>query len=128
MGLDNGIILIKKHLPKRFNCLATAGRDHGSDIEIAYWRKCWQVRHLIYEAINMPDENDSIIGLSRENVLAIIKALTKNIKRKWYEYDSPYWEWNEYKANHRENIRRLRRLARLMKKYPDVIVEFYDSY
>ena len=76
----------------------------------------------------MPEENDSFIELSREDVLAIIKTLTKNIKQKWYEYGSPYWEWKEYKINHRENIRRLRRLARLMKKYPNVIVEFYDSY
>lgn len=128
MGLDNGITLKKKDLPKRFNCLAAKGRDCGSEIEIAYWRKCWQIRRLIYEAINMPDENDSIIELSRKDVLAIIKALTKNIKRKWYECTPPYWEWKEYKVNHRENIRRLRRLARLMKKYSDVIVEFYDSY
>jgi hypothetical protein len=128
MGLDNGIILKKKNLPKQFNCLATKDREHSSEIEIAYWRKCWQVRRLIYEAINMPDENDSIVELSREDVLALIKALTKNIKRKWYEYEPPYWEWKEYKTNHRENIRRLRRLAHLMKKHPNVIVEFYDSY
>ena len=128
MGLDNGITLKKKGLPKQFNCLATKDRDYGSEIEIAYWRKCWQVRRLIYEAINMPDENDGVIELSREDVLAIIKALTKNIKRKWYEYDPPYWEWKEYKTNHRLNVRRLRRLAHLMKKYPDVVVEFYDSY
>ena len=128
MGLDNGITLKKEGLPKQFNRLATKDRDYGSDIEIAYWRKCWQVRRLIYEAINMPAENDSIVKLSREDVLAIIKILTKNIKQKWYEYGSPYWEWKEYKINHRENIRRLRRLACLMKKYPDVVVEFYDSY
>ena len=128
MGLDNSITLKKEGLPKQFNCLATKDRDYGSEIEIAYWRKCWQVRHLIYEAINMPAENDSIVELSREDVLAIIKALTKNIKQKWYEYSPPYWEWKEYKVNHRENIRRLRRLVRLMKKDPDVVVEFYDSY
>ena len=128
MGLDNGITLKKKDLPKQFYCLATQDRDYGSEIEIAYWRKCWQVRGLIYEAINMPDENDSIIELSREDVLAIIKTLTKNIKQKWYEYGSPYWEWKEYKINHKHNIKRLKRLARLMKKYPDIIVEFYDSY
>ena len=128
MGLDNAIYLRKKDLPKQFNCFATKGRVYDSDIEIAYWRKCWQVRRLIYQAINMPAENDSVVELSREDVLAIIKALTKNIKQKWYEYDPPYWEWKEYKYNHRENIRRLRRLARLMKKYPNVIVEFYDSY
>ena len=128
MGLDNGITIKKKDLPKQFNRLSIEGLDHGSEIEVAYWRKCWQVRRLIYEAINMPDESESVVRLSREDILAIIKALTKNIKRKWYEYDTPYWEWSEYKANHRDNIRRLRRLARLMRKCADVIVEFYDSY
>ena len=128
MGLDNGIWVRRiDGLPKRV-IKAVSIYDYKDELEVAYWRKCWQVRRLIYEAINMPAENDSIVKLSREDVLAIIKTLTKNIKQKWYEYGSPYWEWDEYKINHKHNIKRLKRLARLMKKYPDLIVEFYDSY
>lgn len=101
--------------------------EYTDNIEIAYWRKCWQVRAIVLNILG--GENDECVyDVSREQLLDIISGLTKNIKRKWYEYGPPYWEWKDYKINHKKNVRNLRRLAKLMKKYPDIVVEFYDSY
>ena len=49
MGLDNGIIVKKTELTKRLfkvkkNCLD----EYTDDFEIAYWRKCWNVRDNIF--------------------------------------------------------------------------------
>ena len=107
---------------------AIAIYEYREEAEVAYWRKCWQVRRAIFEALGEPDENDSIIKMDRDDVVNVINALKKFNKKTWYDYGSPYWEWDEYKINHKHNIKRLKRLARLMKKYPDIIVEFYDSY
>ena len=126
MGLDNGFVVRKQEdMPWRVKKLS---QDEYSDsFEVAYWRKCWQVRAIVLNILD--GENDEgAYDVSREQLLDIIRALTKNIKQKWYEYGSPYWEWKDYKINHKSNMRRLRRLAKLMKKYPDIVVEFYDSY
>ena len=114
-------------LPKRI-VKAISIYEYKDELEVAYWRKCWQVRRAIFDALGQPDENDSVILMDRDDVVNVINALKKFNKKTWYIYDPPYWEWKEYKINHKHNIKRLKRLARLMKKYPDLIVEFYDSY
>lgn len=126
MGLDNGFIVKKtEDMPWRVKMLCQ--HEYSDNIEVAYWRKCHQVRAIVLNILG--DENDEYVyDVSREQLLDIISELTKNIKRKWYEYDSPFWEWKDYKINHKKNVRNLRRLAKLMKKYPDIVVEFYDSY
>lgn len=96
-------------------------------MEIAYWRKCWNVRGAIADAIGGIHDN-GVTSLSREDVLAIIKELKKFNKKNWDNDGGSIWEWSEIKKIHRGCLRRLRRLARLMKRYPDIEVYFYDSY
>ena len=96
-------------------------------MEIAYWRKCWNVRDAIADAIG-GIEGNGVTELSREEVLAIIKELKKFNKKNWDNGGGSIWEWPEIKRKHRDCVRRLRRLARLMKRYPDIEVYFYDSY
>ena len=128
MGLDNGIWAHREGGFSEKTMKAIAIYEYREEAEVAYWRKCWQVRRAIFEALGEPDENDSIIKMDRDDVVRVINALKKFNKKTWYDDGPPFWEWDEYKWNHKRNIKRLKRLARLMKKYPDVIVEFYDSY
>lgn len=52
MGLDNGIIIktgnddLKKKLRKKLKT-AYPWIEESSNLEAAYWRKCWNIRSLI---------------------------------------------------------------------------------
>ena len=129
MGLDNGIIARKSNDEKANNKLLALNTYIYSDgdHEIAYWRKCWNVRKLIFNALGAGYEDEYQILLNREDILKIIRRLKKLNKKTWDERES-IWSWEEHKRSHRGNVRRLRRLARLMRKYPDIEVYFYDSY
>ena len=79
MGLDNGIMIKRtENLPR---CVETFDEDwrkkHNFDLEVAYWRKCWNVRNVIYNTLNQPEENDSEIEMSYEDVLTVINELNK---------------------------------------------------
>lgn len=132
MGLDNGIQIKRKQgLPdevfKKFDTDVT--RKWEYDLEVAYWRKCWNIRALIYETLCAPQENDSEIPMDRQDVLNIITILKRINGRNWYNLPcDSIWSWSEYKASHRRNIANLKWLARFMKKHPDIEVYFYDSY
>lgn len=132
MGLDNGISIKRRaDLP----ALAFAYFDeeyrakHNYDLEVAYWRKCWNVRHIIFDLLNIEDFNDSQTIMTIEDVDAVIAALCKINKKNWLDRGSTIWEWKEFKNIQRRNIRNLRRLRYMMKKKPDVFeVYFYDSW
>lgn len=131
MGLDNGIeIRRKENLPNCVLCFDEKWRkERGYDLEVAYWRKCWNVRSAIGDALGSFYDNGQT-DVNRDEVLAIIKELKKFNKKNWEccGWNGSIWEWSEIKHHHRRCIRRLRRLARLMKKYPTIEVYFYDSY
>ena len=132
MGLDNGITIRRKdNLP---NCVLCFDKDwwrkkHGYDLEVAYWRKCWNVRNVIYNTLGMPDENDSEIELSWEDVRNIVQALEEQIRYSTYEdWGSTFWTWNEFRGFQKRNIKRLKKLARMMKRHSEIEAIFYDSY
>ena len=132
MGLDSGIAI------KRRADLPTAAfayfdnewrANYNCDLEIAYWRKCWNVRNIIFDLLNIEDFNDSQTAMTVEDVDAVITALCKINKKNWLDRGSTIWEWKEFKGIQRRNIRNLRRLRYMMKKKPDVFeVYFYDSW
>lgn len=133
MGLDNGISIKRKQgMPdsifKRFD--TDISRKWEYDLEVAYWRKCWNIRSLIYDVLGAAQENDSEISMNRQDVLNVIKALKGVNRKNWDDcgWGGSIWEWNDYKYTHRRNIANLQWLARFMKKHPDIEVYFYDSY
>ena len=133
MGLDNGIIARKSNNEKinaKLLALNTYTYTYG-DHEIAYWRKCWNVREAIATTIGGMYDNGETL-LMYEDVVAVIKRLKQFNKKSWSgdSWDEgSIWEWDEIKKHHRGCIKRLQHLARLMKRYPDEIeVYFYDSY
>jgi hypothetical protein len=133
MGLDNGIIARKSNNEKinaKLLALSTYTYSKG-DHEIAYWRKCWNVRGAIANVMGGIYDNEET-PLMYEDVIAVIKRLKQFNEKNWSGDswdDGSIWEWDEIKKNHRGCIKRLQHLARLMKKYPgEIDVYFYDSY
>ena len=134
MGLDNGIIARKSDNEKintKLLALNTFTYSDGSH-EIAYWRKCWNVRYAIADVIGGMYDNGET-PLMYEDVIAVIKRLKKFNKKNWDHTSCSWvgsiWSWDEIKKNHRGCIKRLEKLARLMKEYPgEIDVYFYDSY
>lgn len=130
MGLDNGIMIKRtENLPR---CVETFDEDwrkkHNFDLEVAYWRKCWNVRNVIYNTLNQPEENDSEIEMSYEDVLAVINELNKISYNNFYDGAGCIWTWNEFRNFQKYNIKQLKKLAGMMKRHPEIVVYFYDSY
>lgn len=130
MGLDNGIEVRRtKDLPRAVRAFDEEWCEkNGYDIEIAYWRKCWNVRSLILQTISEFDDDEGEGELSRDDVLKVIKVLRGINGKNYYDGAGSFWNWHEFKKFNRRNIRNLKKLARVMKRHPDISVYFYDSY
>jgi hypothetical protein len=130
MGLDNGIEIRRRDdLPLCTSIFDEEWRKRNSyNLEVAYWRKCWNVRSIIFNILQRGDDNDSDIEITREEVLEIIKQLKRINRRNFYDMGSCFWEWDEFKIFNRRNICNLTKLARMMKKHPEIVPYFYDSY
>ena len=102
---------------------------HNYDLEVAYWRKCWNVRSIIMDVLNVRENNDSYTTMTIDDVDAVITALCKINKKNWLDRGSTIWDWKEFKGIQRRNIRNLHRLHHMMRKKPEVFeVYFYDSW
>ena len=99
------------------------------DLDVAYWRKCWNIRSIIYHVLGAREDNDCQIPMTREDVLVIIAELKQINGKNWYDLPGDsIWSWTEFKDQHKNNIANLKKLARWMKKYPNMEVYFYDSW
>ena len=133
MGLDNGIEIRRKgNLPNCALCFDEDWRKkHGYDLEVAYWRKCWNVRYVIFDVLRRGDDNDSVIDITREEVLEIIRRLEDDFHYSDFldnDYGGCIWEWNTFRNIQKRNIKNLKKLAKMMKRHPEIEVYFYDSY
>ncbi len=113
MGLDNGIIIKNKN-----------GIEKE---EICYWRKCWNIRRLIFECID-PNKMLFEYSLSLDNLVDIYYALKTLNKENWSENGGSIWEWEEIRKGLKRDIKTLNKLIKRMKKESDLEVIFYDSY
>lgn len=140
MGLDNGIIVKTNNekLNKKLKGFKTAypwieESTEDKKIEVAYWRKCWNIRNLILNELKKTKgeipQNDSQTSLLTEDIDNIIKILKSLNKKNWEDYGSSIWTYKEQKPYNRIYIKNLKRLKRLMKLFPNEFeVSFYDSY
>ena len=133
MGLDNGIQIRRRdNLPNCALCFDNEwSKKYGYDLEVAYWRKCWNVRDVIFDVLRGGDENDSVIDVTREEVLEIIERLENDfhyfdfLENEWCDC---IWEWNTFRKIQKRNVKKLKKLAKMMKRHPEIEVYFYDSY
>ena len=101
-------------------------KEQKYDFEVAYWRKCWNVRGLILECLAGGD-NDYELPVKREYIPNIIAALKSLNEENWEDEGSSIWTWEEQKPHIKRYIKNLEYLYRLMGKH-ELDVYFYDSY
>lgn len=98
------------------------------DIEVAYWRKCWNVRDAIFDILDIKEPNDSVTPMTAEDVEQVIARLKRFTRDNYDYYGGTIWDWIDFKKINKRNISRLKKLLRLMKKYDNIEVVFYDSW
>ena len=130
MGLDNGINIRRNSAPE---CASNMFHEeewekkYGS-IDVAYWRKCWNVRNIIFDLFNVPFNDCFEANMTADDVKRVIVELKKLNKNNYQNNGGCIWEWKEFKHINRRNIKQLKRLVRLMHKYPAMEAYFYDSW
>jgi hypothetical protein len=139
VGLDNGIIIKRTPETKKIKELRRfeywdvhyEEEDVNYSYDICYWRKCWNVRDMIFENIHKykcaPIKTDCRWALNIEAIDGVIEGLKAFNKDNWDDDRGSIWSFQEMKKKLRQNVRDLKSIKKLMKKY-NLVVEFYDSY
>ena len=130
MGLDNGIAIRRNTAPE---CASKIFHEEEwekkyNHIDIAYWRKCWNVRNRVFDLLVIEDFNDSETTMTIDDVKRVIAELRKLNSANYYDGGGCIWNWHEFKRINRRNVKALKQLVKLMKKYPNMEVYFYDSW
>ena len=130
MGLDSGICIRRKTAsPEALAAFDTEWKaQYDYDLDVAYWRKCWNVRGTIFDLLHVPFDNDSQTPMSIDDVIAVIKALKQFNAKNYTDRGSCIWDWPDFQRINQRNIAALNRLVRLMKKNDNIEVYFYDSW
>ena len=145
MGLDNGIEVRAKTsagrryldaFPRRFNIEGEYEEGYKT-YEIAYWRKCWNVRHAILDIVtyrNTKTDGDYRFYFNAD-VLEEIAERLKDFLNEDYWNDgegSSIWSWTEAIVNMAQSIQRIRFILEDIEdgeiKAEDLEFSFYDSY
>ena len=101
------------------------------DDEIAYWRKCWNIRNDILAILGGSGGIETYeYKVSYDNLLEIIKILKSYNRYNWDEGETQgLWEWRDIKAKLRKQIKTFKRVAAIMRENPNAFtLIFYDSY
>ena len=135
MGLDNSITVKRNEytssIPELKRFEEDYDKEHKYDFSITYWRKCWNIRSMIFDVVPGVHDNDESELLTIEDIDNIIKGLQSFNSKNWQENGGSIWDWDDeeypYSKKINQDIKSLKTLKRLMKKY-NLQVYFYDSY
>lgn len=135
MGLDNGIEVKRTEysnsIPELQQFNIEWDKEHKWDFEIAYWRKCWNLRSMIFRVVPGVHNGGISEPLTTEDIDNIIKGLQSFNSENWQENLGSIWDWDDevhpYSEKIKRDIKNLQILRQLMDKY-DLEVYFYDSY
>ena len=131
MGLDNSIEIKRTPYTDSISELRQFNLDwdnkHEYDFSVCYWRKCWNIRNGILDILGDRFSDQWRFHLNTENIDKIIAFLKSLNKHNWSDDGGSIWTWEEYKNHIKDDIKKLKMLRKLMKKY-DLKVVFIDSY
>ena len=131
MGLDNSIEIKRTPYTDSISELRQFNLDwdnkHEYDFSVCYWRKCWNIRNGILDILGDRFSDQWRFHLNTENIDKIIAFLKSLNKHHWNDDGGSIWTWEEYKNHIKDDIKKLKMLRKLMKKY-DLKVVFIDSY
>lgn len=142
--MDNGICLKIKDSEKfgstrlpDFMPRANWEDEYGYDWELMYWRKCWNVRSIIFDildkyGISREDADANTTPLTLDMLFYICTDLMSCYTREWWnENDESIWDADEMlDGPYRDALARtLRLIGWLQDKDPESYkIYFYDSY
>ena len=131
MGLDNGIEVRRtpytSTIPELQQFTEEWDDKHECNFSICYWRKCYNIRSMIFDAAKGIHNGGFSDPLTKEDIDDIIKGLQSFNSRNWQDDGGSIWEWDSYSKKIKQDIENLQTLRGLMDKY-DLEVYFYDSY
>lgn len=143
MGLDNGMAIRFRQgkepkWAKRLCVLDDRPKgEFGRELELAYWRKCWNVREVVLGELakmGRRHDDDYEYCLSADELHEICKALGKVLNKKdWdeaYRDGNTIWEWGESGSHMKSQNRLCLKAAKRLKgtDLSDYSLIFYDSY
>ena len=129
MGLDNGIN-VKRHKNQLVNKLLSHTFEYlkyMDEFEVAYFRKCWNIRNLIFYSIGIPSYDDYEFPVNQKEIKKIIKSLKTLNEDNWEDEGGSIWAFEEIEEHLKADIGRLKILYLLM-FFLELEVYFYDSY
>lgn len=135
MGLDNGICVKRNEetskIPELRRFAESYDKEGKYDFEIAYWRKCWNIRNDILWILGHGQGEEYTYSITKESLNQVIKLLESYNSENFEGGGVCIWDWDDpkwpYSAQIAYDIGNLRQLRKLMDKY-DLKVYFYDSY
>lgn len=134
MGLDNGIeIRLKRQIDDpildhyfRIDC------DGQIVYEVAYWRKCYNVRERILQRVFAPDGDELFeYPLDIDDIDFVIETIEDLCDpEEWKSGRGSIFSYDDMHDILIQQIQNLKKLKTFMRTYPDDIdmVYFYDSY
>lgn len=134
MGLDNGIIY--KNIQHK--CAVgpfirwAAESIETNEIELCYWRKCWNIRREILAILNAPQDGGEF-SINLFQLRQIRKTILRFLlhPKEWdcnSELNSSIWTYSEIKWRLVRSCVALLWAERRICKDPGSYVIFYDSY
>jgi hypothetical protein len=135
MGLDNSIEVKRNeytnNIPELKQFEESWDKEHKYDFSICYWRKCYNIRSMIFDVIPGAHDNNNSDPLTTEDIDNIIKGLQSFNSENWQDDGGSIWDWDDedypYSKKVQQDIENLQYLKQLMDKY-NLEVYFYDSY
>lgn len=135
IGLDNGFRvrgLRKSDIPSFIHLPWEDGiTEDAKDIEVAYWRKCWNVRRMILGVLHAPSDQYDF-KIDPEDLNVIIRKMSRFFDREVWEDDEDggsIWTFDEaFEGTLLSNLFNLKWLLEYWKEHPEIEVYFYDSY
>jgi len=139
MGLDNGIHLRRignkldiDSLPDYLN-ISEVSRSEKEDnsviYDICYWRKCWNIRSMIFGFIPklLQEDNDGYYELNIQQLIGIRNGIYDFLKNPEC-WDNTIWELSEMILHLGQDIINISWLINHLKDNPKDYAYFYDSY
>ena len=127
MGLDNGIVVKAAENELVLNALAPYRKSLSDEIEICYWRKCWNIRNEILNMLGKRFSEEWRHELTERDVDGILIILDSYTEENWNDSGGSIWEYAEMAESLAEQKNALMLLKRLMCDF-GVSAYFYDSY
>ena len=134
MGLDNGI-MVKINNSVAFGAIPAwvakgAAFNIDDNIDVQYWRKCWNVRDIALEYLEA-DGDGGEFEMDWRDIIKMNKHIkTIYNKASWDDHGRSIWEWSEIGRHYKRQMRYANKVARWLASKPadSYTIVFYDSY